>query len=341
MHLKEVPIGIPLFAGNRVAQLRFTTRCIVNKVARSYKSIKCALMTEITKNAPTLRSGPMKALECRSVERQCILSFLPAESILMEMTCEFAVCMDELLSDEVGRIPAPVAGYARHAITGGKRIRPRVVHAFAAACGNATDDAFRFAAAVEFIHKASLIQDDLPCMDSDSVRNGRPTLHVVCSPAEAILVSDALIAHAFRMCAESAAPAESVRILSEAVLSLSAGQASGLDTAVIRSDSDWRAVSDAKTGALFRASALLGVIASRQSNDQLQSAARQFGRSLGRVYQWYDDMRDGDAGDLSRSLVEPELRAIRHTLIGLPDAEPVTKLLDHLVCSVAALPQEA
>jgi geranylgeranyl pyrophosphate synthase len=259
----------------------------------------------------------------------------------MKRLQEAAAGFDEAVAIEVGRLPASIGAFAGHALTGGKRVRPRVVRAFATACGNATEDALRFAVAVEFIHKASLIQDDLPCMDSDSVRNGRPTLHVVCSPAEAVLVSDVLIAHAFRVCAESATPAEAVGILSEAVLSLAAGQAADLAGTVTRSDSDWRAVSDAKTGALFSASAHLGVLASGQPSEWLQTVAGQFGRSLGRVYQWYDDMRDGDAGHLSPSLVEPELRAIRDALIELPDAEPVAKLLDHLVSSIAPSSRDA
>lgn len=239
--------------------------------------------------------------------------------------------IETAISDEVDRLPTTVAGFARLALAGGKRIRPRVVEAFALACQGTADDWLRFAIAVEFIHKASLIQDDLPCMDSAVERSGRPAVHVVCSPAEAVLTSDTLMARAFGLCSESAWPAESVATLSQAVIALATGQAADLRPDGARSWSDWQAVSDAKTGALFVAAASLGVIASGRDSEPLRSAAQRFGRSVGRLYQWWDDRRDGDADDLPRSLVEPEFAVLRRLQPELPSPEPVVALLDDLV----------
>lgn len=242
---------------------------------------------------------------------------------------------DAAVSVELGRIPSPMRGLAAHALAGGKRLRPRLVAAFAAAVGaggREESDRVAFGVAVELIHKASLIQDDLPCMDSASERDGRPALHTLSSSAEAVLVSDALIAHAFRLCGESARPAEAVSVLADAVTVLCAGQAGDLTSH--EPDTDvWETVSDAKTGALFSAAARLGVLAGGGDNDErmrLDRIATEFGVSLGRVYQWHDDAADGDSSLPGSDLPAREAERLRRLTVAMPRPGPVGAYLESL-----------
>ena len=90
----------------------------------------------------------------------------------------------------------------------GKRLRPRLVLLAAQACGGAVDEALPVACAVEMIHTYSLVHDDLPAMDDDDLRRGRPTCHKVFGEALAILVGDALLARAFEIMATDVKPAD-------------------------------------------------------------------------------------------------------------------------------------
>ena len=243
---------------------------------------------------------------------------------------------ESAISLELDRLPSDIRRPVRHATAGGKRLRPRLVMAFAEACGARRESALRYGVAVELIHKASLIQDDLPCMDSASERNGRPALHRVCSPAEAVLASDAMIAHAFRICAESSSPAAAVRVLSEAIIELAHGQALDLQPEGPATAEEWRSVSDAKTGALFIASAQLGRLVLGRDTSRLEPIAARFGRALGRLYQWYDDVTDGDRCHLTTVMVAGELASMRDSLAELPVPAPLEVFLDMLTSLTAA-----
>ena len=183
-------------------------------------------------------------------------------------------------------------------LAGGKRLRPVLVLECCRLCGGDADKAIPFAAAVEMIHTYSLIHDDLPAMDNDDMRRGRPTNHVVYGEATAILAGDALLTAAFEQLAKADLPAE--RIV-EAVMCLSrcagapgmvggqaldmAGEGHALTIAELEQ------LQSLKTGALISASAQLGCIAAGGSGEQRAKVAA-YAAALGRAFQVRDDMLD-------------------------------------------------
>ncbi|GAA4343071.1 polyprenyl synthetase family protein [Pigmentiphaga soli] len=201
----------------------------------------------------------------------------------------------------------------RYAILGpGKRVRPMLVYAAGQACGagpeqdGALDAA---AAAVELIHGYSLVHDDLPCMDDDVLRRGRPTVHVQFDEACALLVGDALQSLAFdvlaRMPIAPALTVQAVQVL--AVASGSAGMAGGqaidLDSVGrVLDRGQLEAMHRLKTGALLRASAALGGIAAAAGSAQ-RRALDAYAQAVGLAFQVVDDILDvtGDSAQLGKT----------------------------------------
>ncbi len=194
-------------------------------------------------------------------------------------------------------------------LAGGKRLRPVLAMALCELCGGEAKDALPFAAAVEMIHTYSLIHDDLPGMDNDDYRRGKPTNHKVYGEALAILAGDGLLTHAFHRLAMADLPAD--RIVSALrVLSTCAGEdgmvgGQVLDIAAEERECTVQDVYDIqsrKTGALISAACQLGVIAAGGSNEQLQAAA-SYAESLGLAFQIQDDILDviGDAALLGKA----------------------------------------
>lgn len=191
---------------------------------------------------------------------------------------------------------------------GGKRVRPALVFAaYEAICGPGSElgPALAAAAAVELVHTYSLVHDDLPAMDDDDERRGRPTVHVAFGEAAAILVGDALLTHAFSVLAGAALPAD-VRIALVADLAEAAGYRGmiggqvadvGLGGPIATVDALTR-LHALKTGALLRASATLGGRCAGASPAQLDALAR-VGADVGLAFQLADDLLDAeqDAGE--------------------------------------------
>jgi geranylgeranyl diphosphate synthase type II len=175
---------------------------------------------------------------------------------------------------------------------GGGRLRPRLVLEVAEACGNRRPEvAEAAAAAIEFLHCASLVHDDLPCFDNAAMRRGRPTVHVEFGAEIAVLVGDALIAAAYRVLGDGAArhPQLLPSLLGAvwdglgAVRGIIAGQAWESEQ-----QADLRAYHRAKTAALFEAAAMTGAIAGGGDPD----AWRPLGTRIGEAYQIADDILD-------------------------------------------------
>ncbi len=203
--------------------------------------------------------------------------------------------------------PAGLREACRYALLGGgKRLRPALVRLFATSFGGTDEAASRPAAAVEMIHTYSLVHDDLPCMDDDDLRRGRPTCHKVYGEAMAVLVGDALLTEAFVLLSEAERdPALLTRTLARA--SGGAGMVGGqvLDMSLCGSAAsigDVRRVHAAKTAALIGASCELGAVAAGATEDQ-RSLARQYGVALGLAFQAIDDWLDatGDAATLGKT----------------------------------------
>lgn len=182
-------------------------------------------------------------------------------------------------------------------LAGGKRVRPVLALAFCELCGGRLEEALPFAAAVECVHTYSLIHDDLPCMDDDDLRRGRPTCHKVYGETMAVLAGDALQAEAFRLIAgardmEAWQRSEAVLVLADACGAdgMVAGQV--LDTDQLASgEADLRTLCALKTGALIRAAAELGCIAAGAGEDARRRASDYAGH-LGLAFQVRDDMLD-------------------------------------------------
>jgi len=186
------------------------------------------------------------------------------------------------------------------AMAGGKRLRPFLVVSFAQLFGGSADLAMPFACAIEMIHTYSLIHDDLPCMDNDTLRRGKPTNHVVYGEAQALLAGDALLTHAFEMCASNDAVSDkSVRLAVLKLASLAGvpgmagGQALDLDEKAGVSMEELAEIHRMKTGALFCAAALMGYYSACDEPDSaIEANLICYGEKLGRAFQIRDDILD-------------------------------------------------
>jgi geranylgeranyl diphosphate synthase type II len=223
------------------------------------------------------------------------------------------------------RCPAIVSEAMRYSVfAGGKRLRPVLVLAAADAVGldrkAATDAALPAACAIEMIHTYSLVHDDLPAMDNDALRRGRPTLHVVYGDGIAVLAGDGLLAEAFALIArepigESAdlvsRKLRVIQIIAEAAGStgMVGGQAVDLQAAgqapghlVTLDAKGLRSMHMQKTGALIRASALSGAVMAGATEPQL-AAIDRYSSHIGLAFQIVDDILDveGDPQALGKS----------------------------------------
>ncbi len=178
-------------------------------------------------------------------------------------------------------------------VGGGKRLRPALVVASAEAAGAEAPAALQPAVAVEMIHAFSLVHDDLPAMDDDDLRRGRPTVHVTFGEAAAILAGDALMSLAFDEILRAPRGAELARELARATTAMIAGQTDdtlGAEAGVERL-ALLRRIHTNKTGALLRACCRMGAI-SADADAEALAALTRFGESIGLAYQIVDDLLD-------------------------------------------------
>jgi geranylgeranyl diphosphate synthase type II len=180
----------------------------------------------------------------------------------------------------------------------GKRLRPMLVLLAAQACGGDREAALPAAAAVEMVHAYSLVHDDLPAMDDDDLRRGRPTCHKAFDPATAILAGDALQALAFQVLATEIEPAEVAAgccaVLAEAAgaTALVGGQADDLAAEHFGGSLEvLESIHRRKTGALILASLQLGALVAEADAWQ-RTALEEYGRRLGLAFQITDDLLD-------------------------------------------------
>lgn len=195
--------------------------------------------------------------------------------------------------------PAYLAEAIRHSLLApGKRLRPILALTACEACGYDFREALPAACAVEMIHTYSLIHDDLPAMDDDDLRRGRPSCHAQFGEATAILAGDGLLAQAFEVLARAAWPAE---IIARCVAELA--QAAGPSALVGGQEDDLKAenqplglpelerIHRRKTGAMIRVSLRLGGHVGRGNTEQI-AALDRYGEALGLAFQIVDDLLD-------------------------------------------------
>jgi farnesyl diphosphate synthase len=215
------------------------------------------------------------------------------------------LALDNLL-DAAGVNPARLHEAMRYAAQGGgKRIRPLLVYAagelgdsFSEEKNNALDSA---AVAIECIHAYSLVHDDLPCMDDDDLRRGRPTVHKAYDEATALLVGDALQTRAFEILANTQCDADTrlamISVLADATGSrgMAGGQAIDLESVGKKLDLDGlKQMHAMKTGALLSCSVQMGGIAAKLNQTQMQHL-KNYSAALGLAFQIVDDVLDATA----------------------------------------------
>ena len=201
-------------------------------------------------------------------------------------------------------VPTKLHEAMRYAVLGGgKRVRPLLVYAAGALSGADAQVLSRAAAALEMIHAYSLVHDDMPCMDDDALRRGKPTVHVAYDEATALLVGDALQAQAFSVLAhaDGVPPARLVgmlRLLADAAGSagMCGGQAIDLDSVGLSLTLEQlERMHQLKTGALLRASVVLGALAGKELTDAELAALHAYARAIGLAFQVVDDVLDATA----------------------------------------------
>ena len=184
-------------------------------------------------------------------------------------------------------------------LAGGKRLRPIFALDFCRMCGADWKNAAPFAAAIEMIHTYSLIHDDLPCMDNDDFRRGRPTNHKVYGEGLAVLAGDALLTDAFMLAATAKLPNPSDMSTAIALMAEGAGSLGMVGGQVLDIMSEQRELTEQevldiqtrKTGRLISIACCLGVLAGGGTEEQFDAAA-QFAAGLGLAFQIRDDMLD-------------------------------------------------
>jgi len=225
--------------------------------------------------------------------------------------------------------------------TGGKRIRPLFTCASAEALGATVDnDLILVGAAAELIHTYSLVHDDLPCMDDDAERRGKPAVHIAYGEGPALLVGDALLTEAFRILTATQLPAE-IQILLVHELAQAAGHVGmiggqaadvGLGGDVTELDQLMR-LHQGKTGALIRGACRMGAVSAGASPEQLE-AITKYGEAIGLAFQMADDVLDAeeDAGD------DGPPSYVR--LMGIDQTQArADELLNEALTAIEALPQ--
>ena len=215
------------------------------------------------------------------------------DDYLKQAAADTDAAMDRFLPAADER-PGTIHAAMRYCVfAGGKRLRSLLCIAAAEACGGIREDALPAASAVELMHTYSLVHDDLPCMDDDDLRRGRPTCHKVYGEAMAVLCGDAMLTEAFlvlarsgnaEMIAELASTGGSRKLIGGQVLDLEGeGKVLSLEELV--------RIHEAKTAALLTTSVRLGAM-SAGANEAQMAALTKFGHALGLAFQVIDDILD-------------------------------------------------
>ncbi len=269
------------------------------------------------------------------------------------------VSLEASANSEHGAPAALIAAMRYAVLDGGKRLRPLLVLAAAEAAssphpnalpageGAADEAALRAACAVELIHAYSLVHDDMPCMDNDVLRRGKPTVHVKFGAASALLAGDALQALAFELLTpEHGMPAGQqaalCRLLARAAGSAGMAGGQAIDLASVGlalTESELREMHRLKTGALLQASVMMGAACGKASS-QARAALKTYGAAIGLAFQVVDDILDVTADSVTLGKT-PGKDADQHkptyvSLLGLERSSAYAQeLLDQALAALA------
>lgn len=243
---------------------------------------------------------------------------------------------------EPDKVPARLHEAMRYSVLGGgKRIRPALLFATARTLGLSEDEVEAAACAIELVHVYSLVHDDLPAMDDDDMRRGRPTCHKAYDEATALLVGDALQPLAFQLLVSDpklpASPAIRLRLVdmlaqASGTFGMAGGQAIDLAVQGMRLDIDQVEDMHArKTGAVIRASVLMAAECVPSLDANLYAALTRFSSAVGLAFQIQDDLLDvtGDASMLGKATGADSERAkpTHPAIIGIPASQQRVRLL--------------
>jgi geranylgeranyl diphosphate synthase type II len=238
-------------------------------------------------------------------------------------------------------------------MAGGKRLRPNLCLAAAQAVGGNVDDVLAVACALEMIHTYSLIHDDLPAMDDDDLRRGKPTCHVAFDEATAILAGDALLTMAFEIVASMSTGSPQIRLEVIRIISAAAGPRGMVRGQMLDMLSEGMELNLAelenlhrlKTGALIEASLVAGALSAGGGSGQVE-AVRTYGRAVGLAFQVTDDILnvEGDPAVMGKAAGTDKIRRKNSypELLGLEKSKEFAQnLVQQAVESLAAFDSEA
>lgn len=280
----------------------------------------------------------------------------PFQSFSQQCQQRVASALDAFLPAEKTH-PQSLHKAMRYSVLGGgKRIRPLLTYAAGQVVAASEETLDVAAASIECIHAYSLIHDDLPCMDDDDLRRGKPTCHKVFGEAEAVLAGDALqslafylLSHAGKDCLRPSQRLQMIELLGQASGSRGMVGGQSIDLAATGKQLDIAELEDMhvhKTGALIRAAVLFGALCSKTLEDDTRHALDHYGRYIGLAFQVQDDILDvtsntedlGKRTGADRALNKPTYPE----LLGLPGArERVRELQQAAMDSISHLGDHA
>ena len=250
--------------------------------------------------------------------------------------------MQAIRQGQASPSPAKLASALHYTVTpGGARIRPSILMSVAAACGDrapALTDAA--AAALELIHCASLVHDDLPCFDDADVRRGKPSVHKAFGEPLAVLTGDSLIVMAFEVLARAAVhdPAQAVKLM------LILGNRTGMPNGICagqgwesETEVDLRAYHRAKTGALFMAATQMGAVAAGEDAEPWE----ELGARIGEAFQVADDLRDAlyDAETLGKPAGQDDLHGRPNAVTEFGVEGAIAHMREILTGAISSIPK--
>lgn len=265
------------------------------------------------------------------------------EKIIMSFAKRIdSAIMQAIREGQTAPSPAKLAEALHYAVTpGGARIRPTILMSVAAACGDrhpALADAA--ATALELMHCASLVHDDLPCFDDADTRRGKPSVHRAYGESLAVLVGDSLIIMAFEVLAKAAAdePVRAVALMR--ALATRSGMPNGICAGQgweSESEIDLSAYHAAKTGALFMAATQMGAIAGGQEGEPWE----ELGARIGEAFQVADDLRDAlyDEETLGKPVGQDDLHGRPNAVTQLGVDGAIRRMRDILGGAISSIPK--
>lgn len=261
----------------------------------------------------------------------------------MSFAARINVAMTQaIVSGQTRPAPGKLASALNYTVTpGGARIRPNILMSVAAACGDPNPELTDAAAtALELIHCASLVHDDLPCFDDADTRRGKPSVHRAFGEPLAVLTGDSLIVMAFQTLAK-AAPSDPLRA---AQLTLLLAQRTGMPGGICAGQGwesedqiDLSAYHRAKTGALFMAATQMGAVAAGEDAEPWE----ELGARIGEAFQVADDLRDAlfDEETLGKPVGQDDLHGRPNAVTELGVEGAIQRMRDILAGAISSIPK--